>query len=381
MQGRLLSLLAVSSLLAACGTGATVASGPDVVNLDPPAQSLSSAVQTSPGYAPGLHPHVMRRFYSPSGPQAANGAPHLTYYGGPVISNVKVVVVFWTDGVDSTTKDRIAGFYQAVNDSNYFDWLQEYDTSSQHIGRGSYVSSVTITPSTSSSSLTDDQISAELDAQINAGNLPAPDADTLYMTYFPAGYSIDLQGAQSCSYFCAYHNSFSHGGQPTFYGVMPDFTTGGCAQGCGANADPFDNLTSASTHEMIEAVTDADVGGNNIAWYDQDDSGQGEIGDICNGYDDTVSGYVVQQEWSNQRNTCIAYDSTVPTPTPTPPPPTPTPSPTATPGPGNGGGGKGHGILGGCDVAAAANVPAAGSAAAAVLFALGLAVIARRRET
>jgi hypothetical protein len=84
----------------------------------------------------------------------------------------------------------------------------------------------------------------------------------------------------------------------------------GCDRGCG-NGSAFGNQTSVASHEMIEAVTDAAVGlattyGPPLAWYD---ATNGEIGDICNAQQGTVTGgngttYTVQKEWSNQSGTC-----------------------------------------------------------------------------
>ncbi|PYX91687.1 MAG: hypothetical protein DMG67_09250, partial [Acidobacteria bacterium] len=53
---------------------------------------------------------------------------HLNYYGGRVISNVQVAVVFWTANVDATTHNQIKGFYSTVNNSPYIDMLAEYNT-------------------------------------------------------------------------------------------------------------------------------------------------------------------------------------------------------------------------------------------------------------
>jgi hypothetical protein len=110
--------------------------------------------------------------------------------------------------------------------------------------------------------------------------------------------------------FCAYHNTFVHNGQNVYYGVMPDLG-GACASGCGTGSQ-LENTTSASSHEMIESVTDPDVGlaqnlAAPLAWYDE---ANGEIGDICVGQDATVAGYTVQTEWSNANNACIATAGT-----------------------------------------------------------------------
>jgi hypothetical protein len=253
------------------------------------------------------HPSVMRKQDpAPRGEGAPPVAPlasanDLTYGGGAVLPNVRVVPVFWTGRVNASVQSEIHCFYSATVSGSYMDWLSEYDTSSQHIGRGSVAGDITITPSHTGRRLSDGDIQDELAAQIDSGVLPAPTASTLYMIYFPPGVSISA-GGDSCVKFCAYHFDFSHNGHQIRYGVMPDFGPGsGCdLGGCGGGTQ-FQNVTLASSHELIEAVTDADP---NSAWS----GANGEIGDVCNQIPATLPGtdYIVQRQWSNSRGTCYA---------------------------------------------------------------------------
>ena len=261
---------------------------------------------------------------------AAPANAWLDYYGGHVISNVHVVPVMWGANVPSDVQTTMPQFYAAVTNSTFWDFLAEYDTNildfagsqgtNQHIGRGTASKAIVITPSITSTTITNDQIWQELQRQITAGNLPQPDANTLYMVHFPAGLSITMPDgnggtAASCQQFCAYHNTTTAAGSiPEFYyGVIPNVTTDGCELGCGPVGGGINNTTSVASHELIEATTDAEVGlaTNNappLAWYDP--QGQdGEIGDICNGSQGTISAggqsWTVQQEWSNNHNACI----------------------------------------------------------------------------
>ncbi len=233
----------------------------------------------------------------------ATGA-QLAYYGGPVLSNVKVFTVFWNNSV--AYQSQLNAFYTAVTNSAYFDWLTEYDTPTQNIGRGSFLGSLVDPSPPTATSITNVDIQTELGKLIDAGQVPAPTADTLYMMHFPPGLSIDLDGSGSCVVFCAYHNTFVHNGVNVYYGVMPD-QGGSCAGGCGSDPTLFNNLTSVSSHELIESVTDAAVGlatvvGPPLAWYD---TTNGEIGDICNAEQGSIVGYTVQKQWSNKANACI----------------------------------------------------------------------------
>ena len=281
--------------------------------------------------------HIVRKRdnLKPQIGQQAPGTPHLDYYGGPVVSNIQVVVVFWGTRVSPTVTSRIGTFFKDITQSTYFDLASEYSTTitpvgggtgtNQSIGRGSYAGAYTIAPSfcaTAPCTLSDDQIQAEILNQVSAGNLPTPtldsngEVDTLYMTYFAPRIVITQGGTASCvaGGFCAYHGTTSNtlDSKNLLYGVVPDFGTGGgCDLGCG-NGTEFQNITSVSSHELIETVTDADVGlaqtfAPPLAWYD---SSNGEIGDICNAQQAQVtaggSTYTIQKVWSNFENSCIS---------------------------------------------------------------------------
>jgi hypothetical protein len=237
---------------------------------------------------------------------AAAATAHLTYYGGPVIPAVKIHAVYW--GASAAHQAHLNSFYGAITKSTYFDWLKEYNTPTQSIGRGSFSGGTVITPSTTATSITDKTIQKELAKQIAAKHLPAIDGvDNLYMMHFPPGMHITGPGGAgaSCVQFCAYHGTFKVSGKYVFYGVIPDLDHDGCQNGCGAGT-PENNVTEVSSHEMIEAVTDPAVGlaktlGAPLAWYDNTN---GEIGDICNGQAGTVGAFTVQLEWSNKEGKC-----------------------------------------------------------------------------
>ena len=292
----------------------------------------------------GSRVHKMPKMESSSSVTPNANSATLTYYGGRVNSATQVVTVLWGSGtylpqVTSTATPSMATFYQQVLNSAYVDWLdQEYNTVSpspagnstktnQHIGRGSWSQQVQITPSTTASTIDDSKIQSELAAQIQAGHLPAPQHDaagnniTYYAVFFPHGKTITQGGSSSCvsGGFCAYHGTVASvpGFGEIYYGVHPDMESGsGCDTGCGGASSAFGNYTSVASHELIEMVTDAEVGlaTNNappLAWYD---SSQGEIGDICNASQGSIVGgdgqtYTVQKEWSNRSNACIVSET------------------------------------------------------------------------
>jgi hypothetical protein len=272
---------------------------------------------------------------------AAPAGAHLTYFGGPIISNIHVVAVFWGPTVNSAVTGGIGQFFTDITSSNYYDLLSEYSTvgitssggvsSNQSLVRGQFDGANTITPSIpcpgGTCTITDTQIQAELESQITAGHLPQPLTDlqgiikTFYMIYFPPGVTIDAGGGTlSCVVFCAYHSN-TNNASPSLrmpYGVLPDFAPpSGCSRGCGVGS-LFQNVTAVTSHEMSEAATDAQVGSANVngpplAWYDPSPPPTpdlGEIGDICTAQDTIVTAgansYSVQQEFSNLQNDCVS---------------------------------------------------------------------------
>jgi uncharacterized repeat protein (TIGR01451 family) len=147
--------------------------------------------------------------------------------------------------------------------------------------------------------------------------LPAPQTDahgiinTYYAIYFPPNVTITAGSAQSCvsGGFCAYHSDTA---SLIPYGVVPDFSAGNCRVGCGLGT-LFQNLTHASSHEMGEAVTDAEVGTAGpfappLGWYDFPPN-LGEIADICGilaaGITAGANNYTVEPLFSNLQNDCV----------------------------------------------------------------------------
>jgi hypothetical protein len=284
---------ATMTLIAACSSA-----GSDVTD----AQEITTLGQH--------HAHIMPlRDKSQQKNLAAPAGSHLKYYGGPVIPNAKVFNVFWNANV--RFQSEMNAFYPAVLNSGYIDYLSEYDTPTQHIGRGTFVGSVVDPGAPTATTITNEQIQAELTRLLDAGLVPANDGlNMLYMFYFPPGVKIKLDAqTSSCVQFCAYHNTYTRAGKNVYYGVMPDVTGGMCSFGCGTG-QPAQNLEAVSAHELVEAITDGAVGlvqGDvpvaPLAWYDERN---GENADICVGQTAVVAGHTVQLSWSNFENACIA---------------------------------------------------------------------------
>jgi hypothetical protein len=328
-----------------------VAALAQVVPVDPTGGANAAAPQQSAATTDSVQqalPNVPARprlhivpILDPNGPNsaavgfAAPAGAHLSYFGGPIISNVQVVQVLYGSGsynaqVAGTTSPTMGQFYGDITGSNsgLVSLLQQYNTpvsggTGQTFGNGTFGGLFQIVPAAGNngSTITDAQIQSELLAQINAGHLPAPILDaagnvnTLYMIFFPPGKTITQGGSNSCQAggFCAYHGTTSTllNGKNVLYGVMPDMQSGLCSTGGCGNGGVFGNYTSVTSHELVEAMTDADVGiattfAPPLAWYDMVN---GEIGDICNGqqgsYVANGTTYTIQLEFSNAANNCV----------------------------------------------------------------------------
>ncbi len=237
--------------------------------------------------------------------QISNAAPdNVQYFGGPLLTNVNVQLVFWGEGVEANLQDTLEKFYRGIVNSNYMDQLAEYSSPTQTIGRGSFGNRYTITPFNKSKSLTQADIEVELDAQIAAGALPKPDANTLFMFHYPNGYSIQISFGDSCSSWFADHEVYvSKKFGNIFYAMFP------CDS---ANSDSLSSLTEGASHELAEAVTDplSPLQGVSPAypagWLTPND--EQEIGDLCGWQEDTLSigktKFTVQAEWLNSKRKC-----------------------------------------------------------------------------
>jgi hypothetical protein len=240
--------------------------------------------------------HLPTELYRPSPGIAAPPAAQLTYRGGPLLDSVKVFTIFWGQAwqtnPNSTLANQINQFFEFVVRSALIDQLAEYSVSGQTIGHGSFIGTSTIVNPTLSSSVTDAMIQTTLQQEINSNSsVPKPDANTLYFIYLPPGTAVVQGGSKSCQSFCGYHDTFGSG---IYYAVMP-FPN--CA-GCLGSLVTLDALTSTSSHEFCEAITDPVPG---QGWYDDT---HGEIGDICAWQTKKLGNYTVQLEWSNKDGNC-----------------------------------------------------------------------------
>ncbi len=227
-------------------------------------------------------------------PAAHFPMPLFVNQGGVVLSSPKVITVTF---VGNANRDALRAFDAQLLTDPWWGLV------TQGYGVGAATGGVYVElPDTVSNTTIDDSALQPMIAEwVATGALPPPDADTVYMMFFPSSTTITLDGGASCQAFGGYHNSgpvaLEAGMVDTAYAVIPD---------CGGGMEEF---TVDVSHELIEAATDPHPE-TGTAWYGYNDAwftspgqtgGQGEVADVCEryGYVDDASGNVLSRAWSN----------------------------------------------------------------------------------
>jgi hypothetical protein len=222
--------------------------------------------------------------------------PRLTYRGGPLLASVEAFLFFWGIAWQQDPQARLTrqinDFFELVLKSPLIDQLDEYSVQDFAIGHGSRSGAIALATDPPAG-IQDSDIRKFVQEEIASNPAVAqPAASSLYFVFLPPGVSVGLDGAWSCVNFCGYHD---HIDGRLFYAVMPYPDCDGCTGGSAVLAA----LTSTSSHELCEAITDPVPG---QGWYDDQN---GEIGDICAWQTKQLGQFTVQLEWSNREGRCV----------------------------------------------------------------------------
>jgi hypothetical protein len=233
-------------------------------------------------------------------PAAHAAMPVFTNLGGAVLSAPKIVTVTF---LGNANRDAIRTFDDQLISGPWWTAV----TQGYGVGAATGGIYVELPDTVSNTTIDDSQFPGLITGWIQSGAMPPPDANTLYVMYFPASTTITLQpyGA-SCVGYGAYHSDGpisvaggamgpDGGALDTAYAVIPD-----CGQG-------MPGLTTSASHEIIEASTDPHPNtvpawyGYNDAWFKMGGSagGQGEVADVCerNGYVTDGFGNLLSRSW------------------------------------------------------------------------------------
>lgn len=257
----------------------------------------------------------------------------VTYQGGALLTNVEAQAVYlgsdWTSSSLKSQEQSTDQFLSTLVGGSYMDMLTN---AGYGVGRGTASAGVVDNVSINKSvDLTDAQIQSDLATLISNSGVQAPDANRLYMVYVEPGVVVQMGGATSQTSFLGYHGAFADGSKAVHYAVMPAPGSPNPTPSSQGFSSAFNELTSVSSHELAEAVTDPNVNYSTMGWYDFQLNG--EIGDLAVGHESTITGangvqYQVQ-DVVNQNDQIISPASTQPTPAPNPNPGLSAPSLTA----------------------------------------------------
>jgi hypothetical protein len=184
--------------------------------------------------------------------------------------------------IDSAIGSNMNPLLATLTHQSHLGWLDyDYNTYNRSGGTNQPLLQATystygITPRWyTSTTLSIDDVTNELQDQIISGLLPAPVAATAYMIFLPPGYTV--RGVPNPG-TCGDHTHGTVSGFDVGIAIVGD--PSGCKSPAPSAAqDKFDAVSVTASHELMEMITDPSLGGHN-AWTN---GSQGEIADYCVG--------------------------------------------------------------------------------------------------
>lgn len=209
--------------------------------------------------------------------------------GGRVLQVVQVQLIYWGAAWTSTTtppspsSNTITGAVRTLLHSAYMTGLSEY----RGIGRGFLRGATVYDASDPPNGFTDTQVWNFVNSRITDGTLPTPDVDyqTLYVVVMPKGVNASNAG------FVGEHTFGTRNGHRIPFAWI-------------TNNGQLNSVTRIISHEIVEAVTDAEGSAIQGVAGTCNQSGWCEIGDICNNTE-VRDGVTVQSFWSDNAGGCI----------------------------------------------------------------------------
>ncbi len=239
------------------------------------------------------------------------GAGQLVDHGGEVLTNAKVVYIFWgwaSNTIDPYVSELIS--FRANGMINHIGMLSQYRNtgSTGFVGTQPDVFDAVPPPVTG---VTDAMVQAE--ANLACTTSPGGcRTDTIYEVFIPTGYYSTDGGSTSCGgpnlQYCAYHGNGSGVTLATNikYSIQPYPSCSGCHGKSTWMA--FNDQEHFVVHETREAMSDAQLN----AWFDRagfeaDDKCAWGGATLAFLFDEIVGGhtYAYQMEYSNADRNCV----------------------------------------------------------------------------
>ena len=215
------------------------------------------------------------------------GSVRFLDHHGRVLPNVQLYLIYWgtawTASTTSPTAGQITGAVQTMLASAYLTELTQYRGAGRGVVRGSAI----ITASDPPHRFTDRQVRSFLTAGLDAGTVPAPDADgqTLYGVVMPVGV------ASGEDLFDGEHDFYTRRGQRIHFLWT-------------ASSSTLESATRILSHEVVEAATDPEGHGFRGVPGACGQDGWCEIADVCSG-SSVPDGITVTSYWSNRAGRCV----------------------------------------------------------------------------
>lgn len=221
--------------------------------------------------------------------------------GGPLLANVHVELIFWGAGWNSNLAfaNQLQSSVDRMVASPYLSSLSQYRPGLAGLGSGTLVGTVFVTNSSPNAAFTNEDVDQMLKAQFTSGGLPQPSSDgqLLYMVIPQPGSDTPpaegILGAHGADSFCGarFHYGWTvNAGNPS--------------------SRQLDSLTSVISHELVEAVSDPELGsGVVIGGEELADNQLAGVGDISpQSYHYRLNGVLVQSYFSQVHHAYIVPD-------------------------------------------------------------------------
>jgi hypothetical protein len=237
---------------------------------------------------------------------APPATPHLTYFGGRVLTQPKVINVFvgdyWNTPAGQGDAAHMNGFVSSFGKAGLFDMLnREYGA-----GRPEFAGSVVVPGAVTQMQQADIQTAVQNALASNA--VKAPNDQTIVAVHLPPQATLSDGSVTSQQGLGGYHGSFAGAdGKQVYYAAI---AYSDAQNGINFDGNPRDNNTTTLSHELVEAITDPNVAvaqtWGDIGWYDPLG---GEIGDLAvndgavplsQAFGRTPDGYAIQIQWDNK---------------------------------------------------------------------------------
>ena len=238
----------------------------------------------------GLNPNCNHSVYrhDPNGWLLKTPELHLDFYGSYWSNNPSESSLFeaqWESLLtNGTALQRLSeyGIVQGTIDSNYYNTDLSIDTSLSSVDDAG----ITLDKlgMTDDQSLIDDSaIPSQINSDIQAGILPLPNDNTIYVIVLPP--YVGTKSMTGKGYY-AYHSHYAYGSSRYAFAVI--------------HYGDSDTINVSIAHETYEAASNPDGNG----YYD-DNAIDGEIGDFCDRIPEYIDGIVVQKVWSEASCVCL----------------------------------------------------------------------------